>query len=91
MPKQTPPAFAHDCTACVYVGRAVHPHTQRPADVYVCAQNGRPTTVVRFSSDGPDYTTYETGVYGDALAQGLLIGAEIATRQGVAEGRIVRF
>lgn len=50
------PRFTHDCSACLFVGHANDDGIS--VDVYVCPQHGRPTIVVRYSDDGPDYSSY---------------------------------
>lgn len=57
------PRFAHDCTACVFLGTNTLPDSEvawypRVADLYFCNQGGfLPTVIARYSDDGPDYSS----------------------------------
>jgi hypothetical protein len=45
------PKFRHDCQTCRFLGHEIG------CDMYFCKQHGMPTVVVRFSDEGPDYTS----------------------------------
>lgn len=46
------PKFHHDCGACTFLGPF------GDSDLYHCPQHGNPTLVVRYSSKGPDYSSF---------------------------------
>ena len=46
------PLYKHDCNNCTFLG------TFNNEDLYFCKQGGHiPTLIVRYSSDGPDYSS----------------------------------
>jgi hypothetical protein len=52
------PKFEHDCNKCVF--HAHMTYKNRPVDVYTRGKpSGARTIIVRYSSDGPDYSSGE--------------------------------
>ena len=61
--KPQTPRYKHDCTNCTFLGRHTHetPEGAMHMDMYVCIGNrdgkARMNPVIRWSSDGPDYSS----------------------------------
>lgn len=56
------PRYEHDCERCRFLGTVAAPNrgADGVADLYVCVDVGQtmgPSVVVRYSDDGPDYSS----------------------------------
>lgn len=51
------PHHIHDCSACKFLGAV--PGDRGPVDLYVCASARGLTYIARFSSEGPDYSSFK--------------------------------
>ena len=61
------PAYTHDCATCRFIGTI--PTRTDPVDVWFHdADEGEGTLIIRFSSDGPDYSSMPPSYWRRALA-----------------------
>lgn len=51
------PQYAHDCETCNFLGRDVDDQSGSSVDMYFCPQHGLPTIIMRYGSNGEDYTS----------------------------------
>jgi hypothetical protein len=71
------PKFKHDCSGCKYLGTAKY--DGKIADWYVCNEglDLGASIIMRYSDDGPDYTSYPFEIFVRIINQGIF-----AMRQG---------
>jgi hypothetical protein len=73
------PAFQHDCSGCIFLG-----HYQGH-DLYFCPQNGLPTVIARYSSEGSDY---KSGMpFADGIDPELTEAKKRAVEKGIFRGK----
>jgi hypothetical protein len=54
------PRFQHDCDSCIHLATI---RLQRWFDLYLCERCDGGTLIARFSSEGPDYSSYPIGIW----------------------------
>lgn len=54
------PRFQHDCDSCLHLATI---RLQRWFDLYFCERCDGGTLIARFSSEGPDYSSYPIGIW----------------------------
>lgn len=71
------PRHKHDCTACVFLGRA----TDTENDLYFCTSTG--SLIVRYGSYGSDYASHQVA-YSSRLVNPIFIEARrLAVKKGL--------